>query len=70
MRHSTNLLLGCALIVIAGIVGAKGKPSNAPVVGIWRGELENLPAATLNITDEAGPSARSHALLFDSAQRR
>jgi len=55
MRHSTNLLIGCALIVIASIVGATGKASNVAVVGIWRGELENLPAATLNITDEAGP---------------
>ena len=25
------------------------------MVGLWRGELRVLPAATLNITDEAGP---------------
>jgi hypothetical protein len=55
MRHSTKLLIGCALIVIANVVGATDKPGNARVVGIWRGEFENLPAATLNITDEAGP---------------
>jgi hypothetical protein len=55
MRHSTNLLIGCALIVIASAVAATGKASNAAVVGIWRGEFQNLPAATLNITDEAGP---------------
>jgi hypothetical protein len=55
MRHSTKLLIACAFIVIASVVGATGKASNAAVVGIWRGEFENLPAATLNITDEAGP---------------
>ena len=55
MRNSTNLLVGVALIVIASVIGATGKSSDAAVLGIWRGEFENLPAATLNITDEAGP---------------
>ena len=38
-------------IVIASIVGAMGNASKA-VVGSVEG-IENLPAATLNITDEA-----------------
>jgi hypothetical protein len=60
MRHATNLLLGCAVIVIASVIevtgiGATDQGRNATVVGIWRGEFDSLPAATLNITDEAGP---------------
>jgi hypothetical protein len=31
-------------------------------VGIWRGELDNLPVVTLNITDEAG--SLQGAMLF------
>src|ERR1041385_6447222 len=56
MRRSILLLLSCATIfVVAGIVDAMGKGRNDAIVGIWRAEYENLPAATLNITDEAGP---------------
>jgi hypothetical protein len=60
MRHTTKLLPGCAVIVIASVIGVTGigatdQGRNATVVGIWRGEFESLPAATLNITDEAGP---------------
>jgi hypothetical protein len=63
------MLLACAVIVIASVVGATEKGSNAAVVGIWRGEFESLPAATLNITDEAGPLQGVHAVLSDSAKR-
>jgi hypothetical protein len=56
MRWSIIFLLGCATIfVVANIVDAMGKGPNDAIVGIWRGEYENLPAVTLNITDEAGP---------------
>ena len=56
MRRSIILLLSCATIfVVAGMVDAMGKGRNEAIVGIWRAEYENLPAATLNITDEAGP---------------
>jgi len=56
MRRSLIFLLGSAtLFVVAGIVDAMGKGRNDAIVGIWRAEYENVPAATLNITDEAGP---------------
>src|ERR1051326_3359027 len=56
MRRSINLLLGfAAILVVAASVGATRKGANAAIVGVWRGEFENLSAATLNITDEAGP---------------
>ena len=46
----------CALTLVAGAaVAATDRRDNAAIVGIWRGELDNLPAATLNVTDEAGP---------------
>jgi hypothetical protein len=50
-----NLLLCFAVIVTASAIGAIDKGHNVAVVGIWRGEWDHLPAATLNITDEAGP---------------
>jgi hypothetical protein len=56
MSRPTNLLLGFAVIVVvAALVAAGDKGRNVAVVGIWRGELDNLPVVTLNITDEAGP---------------
>ena len=42
--------------------GAPDKKDNSAVVGIWRGELDNLPGATLNVTDEAG--SLQGAILF------
>ncbi len=53
MRRITNVLLSFA--VISAVVAASDRARNAAVVGVWQGELDNLPAATLNITDEAGP---------------
>jgi hypothetical protein len=41
--------------VASAAVAATDRRDNAAIVGIWRGELDNLPAATLNVTDEAGP---------------
>jgi hypothetical protein len=56
MRRSKNLRFGFAmLIVVASAAATTSKEHNLSVVGIWRGEFDNLPAATLNITDEAGP---------------
>ena len=50
-------MLACVtLIVAAGVaVTTNEKQSDAAIIGIWRGELDNFPAVTLNITDEAGP---------------
>lgn len=42
--------------------GASDKKDNSAVVGVWRGELDNLPGATLNVTDEAG--SLQGAILF------
>ena len=56
MTRPRNLLLGFAvIIVVAALVAAADKGHNVAVVGIWQGESDNLPAVTLNITDEAGP---------------
>ncbi len=55
MRYGTNLLARFALIVaIAAAVAATGKGRDAAICGIWRAELDNLPAVVLNVTDEAG----------------
>ena len=43
------------IFVIAAAVVANEKESDAAILGIWRGDLDNLPAVTLNITEEAGP---------------
>lgn len=48
-------ILFFAVALLAPTAVAADKKGHAAVVGIWRGELDNLPAATLNITDEAGP---------------
>ncbi len=56
MRYRTNFLVVFAVIAaIAVSVAAPGKARNAAICGVWRGELDSLPAAVLNITDEAGP---------------
>jgi hypothetical protein len=56
MRHPTRLSLGFAVIfVIATVVAATDNRRDVAIVGVWRGKLDKLPAATLNVTDEAGP---------------
>jgi hypothetical protein len=55
MKRAINLLLGLAMFMIATAAATTDKNVNASITGIWRGEFENLPAVTLNITDEAGP---------------
>lgn len=37
-------------------------PNNPTLIGIWRGQMENLPVVTLTITDEGG--GLSGAVLF------
>ena len=54
-RGIKKVLVSFAVVAaLATVVGAADKVRNPAIVGIWRGELDNLPAATLNITDEAG----------------
>jgi hypothetical protein len=56
MKSSMKLVVGFALsISLASLGGATEKGKYDAITGIWRGELFGLPAATLNITDEAGP---------------
>src|SRR5215467_4570643 len=56
MQRIANILLTLSVIAaIPTFVPASYKVNNAAIVVIWEGELDNLPAATLNITDEAGP---------------
>lgn len=55
MKRTMNVLLGIFFFMMATGVATTDKNVNASITGIWRGELENLPAVTLNITDEAGP---------------
>ncbi|MDR3772411.1 MAG: hypothetical protein P4L26_03630 [Terracidiphilus sp.] len=44
-------------------VPAPGQPANtAPILGIWRCQMEDLPAVTLTVTDEGGSLAG--AVLF------
>ena len=56
MRYRTNILACFILIAaIAAAVAANENEADAALLGIWRGELDHLPAVTLNITEEAGP---------------
>jgi len=61
----------CALLVIfaAGAVAQTSKPAgqttapgNAAIVGVWRSQMDGLPAITLTISDESG--SLSGAVLF------
>ena len=42
------------IAAIAVAATANEKEADAAILGIWRGKLDNLPAVTLNITEEAG----------------
>jgi hypothetical protein len=68
MTRSRFSLQGVALfLIVTAFVTAQPKQKNDAVTGIWRGEIDNLPAATLNITDEAGPL--QGAMLFYLVRR-
>ena len=47
---------------------ADSSSADAAIVGVWRGELNHLPAVALTITDEGGPLAG--AILFYLQQRQ
>jgi hypothetical protein len=52
-------MLTCFMVIVVVAVAATAtaneKKADGAILGIWRGELDNLPAVTLNITEEAGP---------------
>jgi hypothetical protein len=56
MTRTKGVLLSLGVILGITIAGpATDQPRNGAVVGIWRGEIDHLPAVTLTVTDEAGP---------------
>jgi hypothetical protein len=50
--------------LLCGVASAQTAPATAPaaITGVWRGQMDNLPAVTLTITDEGGKL--SGAILF------
>jgi hypothetical protein len=63
-----RIILACALFTLAA-VPASAQPSataqpaaTAPIAGIWRCQMEGLPAVTLTVTDEGG--SLTGAVLF------
>jgi hypothetical protein len=63
---SKVVLMWVAMTILAGGCAAQasgaGDSSAAPVVGVWRSQMEGLPAMTLTVTDEGG--GLSGAVLF------
>ena len=63
---SRVVLMCVAITALAGICAAQTSQTNstdtAPVVGIWRSQMEGLPAMTLTVTDEGG--SLTGAVLF------
>jgi hypothetical protein len=55
-----------AMTMLASVCAAQASGSDdssvAPVVGVWRAQMEGLPAMTLTVTDEGG--SLSGAVLF------
>jgi len=63
MRFRIKIPIYFMLIVaIAVAASAKEKKADAAILGIWRAEQDNLPAVTLNITEEGG--SLQGAILF------
>lgn len=57
MNKATALALKVGMAIAILAIGSQGQdsPKNAAIVGLWRGEFDNLPAVVLNVTDEVGP---------------
>ena len=61
----TRMILVCFAIMMlstACFSQSSAKANSAPIVGIWRCQMDGLPAVTLNLTDENGNLAG--AILF------
>ena len=43
----------CTAILLAQLCAAQA-PGNKPILGVWRGQLDQMPAFTLVVTDEGG----------------
>ena len=55
MKHLVALALGCACVIFAA-------DENSAVTGVWRAQMEGLPALVMTISDEGGDLAG--AILF------
>lgn len=62
MKTGFAALLVAALLCGASRAQTAPETASASLVGVWRGQMENLPAVTLTITDEGGKL--SGAILF------
>ncbi len=51
----------CAMVLLAGFSHGQ-TVDNKPLVGVWRGQMDNMPEVVLTITDEGGKI--SGAVLF------
>jgi hypothetical protein len=56
------LMAAVASGLAAQPAGASESPANSAIVGVWRAQMDGLPAMTLNVTDETG--RLSGAVLF------
>jgi len=52
-----SILVPLAMMIFATACFAQssaGKINSAPILGVWRSQMEGLPAVTLTVTDEGG----------------
>lgn len=60
MKGRMILLVAGAIFVACALRGQTN--DSEKLVGVWRGQMDNLPAVTLNVTDEGG--GLNGAILF------
>ncbi len=61
------VVLGSLLVTCRAIAQTSTATTNAPIDGVWRCQMQGLPAVTLLVTDE--PGALTGAILFYFQQR-
>jgi hypothetical protein len=61
-----SLLASCAALLLVGVQiraqSAPSQPAASPITGVWRAQIDGLPAVTMVVTDEGG--SLSGAVLF------
>lgn len=62
MKTTTMTILLGLLLGASMNFAQSAKPTPNPLTGVWRGQIDNLPAVTLTLTDEGGKL--SGAILF------
>jgi hypothetical protein len=60
----SRIVLGCVVMAMTNMAGLAqtSSASAAPIEGVWRCQMEGLPAVTLTVTEEGG--SLSGAVLF------